>query len=41
MADAGMHRTIPALPVGEMAAAVAFYRERLGSACAITTVGSP
>ena len=30
MAEAGMHRTIPALPVREMGAAVAFYRERLG-----------
>jgi catechol 2,3-dioxygenase-like lactoylglutathione lyase family enzyme len=30
MADAGMHRTIPALPVREVAAAVGFYRERLG-----------
>ena len=30
MNDAGMHRTIPALPVREMGAAVAFYRERLG-----------
>jgi hypothetical protein len=30
VADAGMHRTIPALPVREMGAAVAFYRERLG-----------
>ena len=30
MADAGMHRTIPALPVREMVAAVAFYDERFG-----------
>jgi catechol 2,3-dioxygenase-like lactoylglutathione lyase family enzyme len=30
MADAGMHRTIPALPVRSMAGAVAFYRERFG-----------
>ena len=30
MADAGMHRTIPALPVREMVAAVAYYRERFG-----------
>jgi catechol 2,3-dioxygenase-like lactoylglutathione lyase family enzyme len=30
MAKAGMHRTIPALPVREMVAAVAFYGERLG-----------
>ena len=30
MAEAGMHRTIPALPVREMVAAVAFYRERFG-----------
>ena len=30
MADAGMHRTIPALPVRGMDVAVAFYRERLG-----------
>ena len=30
MADAGMHRTIPALPVRRMEAAVAFYREKLG-----------
>jgi catechol 2,3-dioxygenase-like lactoylglutathione lyase family enzyme len=30
MAEAGMHRTIPALPVREMGAAVAFYVERLG-----------
>jgi catechol 2,3-dioxygenase-like lactoylglutathione lyase family enzyme len=30
MADAGMHRTIPALPVREMGAAVAFYVDRLG-----------
>ena len=30
MAEAGLHRTIPALPVREMGAAVAFYRERLG-----------
>ena len=27
MAEAGMHRTIPALPVREMTAAVAFYAE--------------
>jgi catechol 2,3-dioxygenase-like lactoylglutathione lyase family enzyme len=30
MADAGMHRTIPALPVREMTAAVAYFRERFG-----------
>ena len=30
MADAGMHRTIPALPVRDAGASVAFYRERLG-----------
>jgi catechol 2,3-dioxygenase-like lactoylglutathione lyase family enzyme len=30
MAEAGMHRTIPALPVRDVAVAVAFYRERLG-----------
>jgi len=30
MADAGMHRTIPALPVREMVVAVAFYLERFG-----------
>ena len=30
MAEAGLHRTIPALPVRAMVAAVAFYRERLG-----------
>ena len=30
MAEAGMHRTIPALPVREMVAAVAFYGERFG-----------
>jgi catechol 2,3-dioxygenase-like lactoylglutathione lyase family enzyme len=30
MAHAGMHRTIPALPVREMVAAVAFYTERFG-----------
>jgi catechol 2,3-dioxygenase-like lactoylglutathione lyase family enzyme len=30
MADAGMHRTIPALPVRSMDAAVAFYRDRFG-----------
>ena len=30
MADAGMHRTIPALPVREMGVAVAFYGERFG-----------
>jgi catechol 2,3-dioxygenase-like lactoylglutathione lyase family enzyme len=30
MAEAGMHRTIPALPVREMGAAVAFYVERFG-----------
>jgi catechol 2,3-dioxygenase-like lactoylglutathione lyase family enzyme len=30
MADAGMHRTIPALPVRDVAAAVVFYRERFG-----------
>lgn len=30
MADAGMHRTIPALPVREMGAAVAIYVERFG-----------
>ena len=30
MAEAGMHRTIPALPVREMTAAVAFYGERFG-----------
>jgi catechol 2,3-dioxygenase-like lactoylglutathione lyase family enzyme len=29
-ADAGLHRTIPALPVRGVRAAVAFYRERLG-----------
>jgi catechol 2,3-dioxygenase-like lactoylglutathione lyase family enzyme len=32
MADAGMHRTIPALPVRDMVAAVSFYGERLGFA---------
>jgi catechol 2,3-dioxygenase-like lactoylglutathione lyase family enzyme len=32
MADAGMHRTIPALPVRSMDAAVAFYRDRFGFA---------
>ena len=30
MADAGMHRTIPALPVRRMGAAVAYYTERFG-----------
>jgi catechol 2,3-dioxygenase-like lactoylglutathione lyase family enzyme len=30
MADARLHRTIPALPVRGMDVAVAFYRERLG-----------
>ena len=30
MADAGMSRTIPALPVREMGVAVAFYGERFG-----------
>jgi catechol 2,3-dioxygenase-like lactoylglutathione lyase family enzyme len=30
MAEAGMHRTIPALPVREMGAAVEFYVGRLG-----------
>jgi catechol 2,3-dioxygenase-like lactoylglutathione lyase family enzyme len=30
MADAGMHRTIPALPVRDMVAAVAYYGERFG-----------
>lgn len=30
MASAGLHRTIPALPVREMGAAVAYYRERFG-----------
>jgi catechol 2,3-dioxygenase-like lactoylglutathione lyase family enzyme len=30
MAEAGLHRTIPAMPVREMGAAVAFYRHRLG-----------
>ena len=30
MADAGMHRTIPALPVRSMDDAVAFYRDRFG-----------
>jgi catechol 2,3-dioxygenase-like lactoylglutathione lyase family enzyme len=30
MAEAGMHRTIPALPVREMGAAVVFYVERFG-----------
>ena len=30
MADVGMHRTIPALPVRGMDVAVAFYREKLG-----------
>jgi catechol 2,3-dioxygenase-like lactoylglutathione lyase family enzyme len=30
MVEAGMHRTIPALPVREMVVAVAFYGERLG-----------
>ena len=29
-AAAGLHRTIPALPVRDMAAAVAFYRDRFG-----------
>jgi catechol 2,3-dioxygenase-like lactoylglutathione lyase family enzyme len=32
MADAGMYRTIPALPVRDMVAAVSFYGERLGFA---------
>jgi hypothetical protein len=32
MAEAGMHRTIPALPVREMVVAVAFYVERFGFA---------
>src|SRR5215208_1444963 len=32
MADAGMHRTIPALPVRDVAAAVVLYRERFGFA---------
>ena len=32
MADAGMHRTIPALPVREMVVAVAFHVERFGFA---------
>ena len=32
MADAGMHRTIPALPVRDVAAAVGFYGERFGFA---------
>jgi catechol 2,3-dioxygenase-like lactoylglutathione lyase family enzyme len=30
MADAGLSRTIPALPVRDVAAAVSFYRERFG-----------
>ncbi len=30
MADVGMHRTIPALPVRRMDVAVAFYGEKLG-----------
>ena len=30
MAAAGLHRTIPALPVRHMTAAVAWYRERFG-----------
>ena len=30
MADAGLHRTIPALPVRAIGAAVVFYRERFG-----------
>ena len=30
MAEAGMHRTIPALPVRGMDVALAFYREKLG-----------
>ena len=29
-ADAGLHRTIPALPVRNVAAAVAYYRDRFG-----------
>ena len=29
-ADAGLHRTIPALPVSDVPAAVAYYRERFG-----------
>jgi catechol 2,3-dioxygenase-like lactoylglutathione lyase family enzyme len=29
-AAAGLHRTIPALPVSDVAAAVAYYRERFG-----------
>ena len=30
MAEAGLHRTIPALPVRDVPAAVAHYRERFG-----------
>ena len=30
VAEAGLHRTIPALPVSDMGAAVAYYRERFG-----------
>ena len=30
MAEAGLHRTIPALPVRDVRAAVAYYRERFG-----------
>jgi hypothetical protein len=29
-ADAGLHRTIPALPVNNLGAAVAYYRDRFG-----------
>ena len=31
MAEAGLHRTIPALPVRSVGDAVAFYRDRFGS----------
>ncbi len=37
MANVGLHRTIPALPVREVPAAVAVYRERLGFAVAHET----
>ena len=41
MADAGMHRTIPALPVREVAAAVGFYRERFGFEVPTRCTGVP
>ena len=39
MAPAGLHRTIPALPVRDMRAAVEYYRERFGFQARHETAG--